>query len=61
MRLTGMPKVEIYPNYCLCCRKREIRDVLITGGDALMLNDRKLDWILGECIEFPCGNQEDRD
>jgi len=26
----------------------EIRDVLITGGDALMLSDRMLDWLLGE-------------
>ncbi len=26
----------------------EIRDVLITGGDALMLSDEMLDWLLGE-------------
>ena len=26
----------------------EIRDVLVTGGDALMLSDRTLDWLLGE-------------
>jgi lysine 2,3-aminomutase len=26
----------------------EIRDVLITGGDSLMLGDKTLDWILGE-------------
>ncbi len=26
----------------------EIRDVLITGGDALMLSNRTLDWLLGE-------------
>lgn len=26
----------------------EIRDVLITGGDALMLSDQMLDWLLGE-------------
>ncbi len=26
----------------------EIRDVLITGGDALLLSDKKLDWLLGE-------------
>lgn len=26
----------------------EIRDVLITGGDALMLSDLTLDWLLGE-------------
>lgn len=27
---------------------KEIRDVLITGGDALLLDDVKLDWLLGE-------------
>lgn len=27
---------------------KEIRDVLITGGDALMLSDKVLDWLLGE-------------
>lgn len=26
----------------------EIRDVLVTGGDALLLDDRMLDWLLGE-------------
>lgn len=26
----------------------EIRDVLITGGDALLLGDRQIDWLLGE-------------
>jgi lysine 2,3-aminomutase len=26
----------------------EIRDVLITGGDALMLSDNTIDWLLGE-------------
>ncbi|NMA68954.1 MAG: glutamate 2,3-aminomutase [Desulfitobacterium sp.] len=26
----------------------EIRDVLITGGDALLLSDQMIDWILGE-------------
>ncbi len=26
----------------------EIRDVLITGGDALLLSDQTLDWLLGE-------------
>ncbi len=29
-------------------RNGEIRDVLITGGDALLLSDRKIDWLLGE-------------
>jgi lysine 2,3-aminomutase len=26
----------------------EIRDVLVTGGDALLLSDEQLDWLLGE-------------
>ena len=29
-------------------RNREIRDVLITGGDALLLDDSTIDWLLGE-------------
>lgn len=32
---------------------REIRDVLITGGDALMLDDERLDWILGQLDDIP--------
>lgn len=31
----------------------EIRDVLITGGDALMLPDDTLDWLLGEIYKIP--------
>lgn len=31
----------------------EIRDVLITGGDALLLNDRTLNWILQELHQIP--------
>jgi len=31
----------------------EIRDVLITGGDALMLNDQMLDWLLTELDRIP--------
>lgn len=37
--------------YVAC--NREIRDVLITGGDALMLNDRVLKYILGELHSIP--------
>jgi len=33
-----------------CC---EIRDVLITGGDALMLSDDMIDWILSELDRIP--------
>ncbi|MEW6174009.1 MAG: glutamate 2,3-aminomutase [Bacillota bacterium] len=29
-------------------KNREIRDVLLTGGDALLLSDRKIDWLLSE-------------
>ncbi|NLV17378.1 MAG: glutamate 2,3-aminomutase [Syntrophomonadaceae bacterium] len=32
---------------------REIRDVLITGGDALLLDDRTLEWILNELHAIP--------
>ena len=31
----------------------EIRDVLITGGDALLLSDSTLDWLLGELQNIP--------
>ncbi|KLU65088.1 glutamate 2,3-aminomutase [Desulfosporosinus acididurans] len=31
----------------------EIRDVLITGGDALLLSDQTLDWLLGELHSIP--------
>lgn len=31
----------------------EIRDVLVTGGDALLLSDRTLDWLLGELHAIP--------
>lgn len=30
----------------------EIRDVLLTGGDALMLSDNTLDWLLGELFNI---------
>lgn len=31
----------------------EIRDVLVTGGDALLLSDLTLDWLLGELQSIP--------
>lgn len=31
----------------------EIRDVLVTGGDALMLSDKRLDWLLAELDNIP--------
>ncbi len=32
---------------------REIRDVLITGGDALLLSDQVLDWLLAQLHSIP--------
>ncbi|MEW6541730.1 MAG: glutamate 2,3-aminomutase [Bacillota bacterium] len=32
---------------------REIRDILVTGGDALLLSDTVLDWLLGELHVIP--------
>ncbi|MBO8158325.1 glutamate 2,3-aminomutase [Thermosyntropha sp.] len=34
-------------------KNKEIRDVLVTGGDALMLSDTMLDWILSELDSIP--------
>ncbi|GAB6157753.1 glutamate 2,3-aminomutase [Desulfotomaculum varum] len=31
----------------------EIRDVLITGGDALLLSDKQLDWLLSQLDQIP--------
>jgi len=31
----------------------EVRDVLLSGGDALLLSDAKLDWLLGELRAIP--------
>jgi len=31
----------------------EIRDVLITGGDALLLSNKTLGWLLGELDKIP--------
>ncbi|CCO07007.1 glutamate 2,3-aminomutase [Desulforamulus hydrothermalis] len=32
---------------------KEIRDVLITGGDALLLSDKQLDWLLSQLDQIP--------
>ena len=32
---------------------KEIRDVLITGGDALLLSDKQIDWLLTELDNIP--------
>ncbi len=31
----------------------EIRDVLLSGGDALLISDEKLDWLIGELFDIP--------
>lgn len=49
----GTPKGELVEALNYIREHEEIRDVLITGGDALMLSDDKLDWILGELRKIP--------
>lgn len=34
-------------------QNEEVRDVLITGGDALLLSEKRLDWLLGELDAIP--------
>lgn len=31
----------------------EVRDVLLSGGDALLVSDERLDWLLGELFDIP--------
>ena len=31
----------------------QIRDVLLSGGDALLVSDERLDWLLGELFDIP--------
>lgn len=31
----------------------EIRDVLLSGGDALLVSDERLDWLIGELFDIP--------
>jgi glutamate 2,3-aminomutase len=47
------PKDEIAAAIRYIAESPEVRDVLITGGDALMLSDDYLDWILGELENVP--------
>jgi glutamate 2,3-aminomutase len=42
------PREDVEAALQYVAESREIRDVLLTGGDALMLTDEYLDWILGE-------------
>jgi len=45
---TGTPKAQLEKALDYIRDHSEIRDVLLTGGDAFMLNEERLDWILGE-------------
>ncbi|MBC7344241.1 MAG: KamA family radical SAM protein, partial [Clostridia bacterium] len=47
----GKADLEAALDYVRKCS--EIRDVLITGGDALLLSDRTLDWLLSELTAIP--------
>ena len=50
-RTTPRDQLEAAVNYV---RKNvEIRDVLLTGGDAFMLNNEKIDWLLTELDNIP--------
>lgn len=48
----GTPKNELEKAINYVRQNEEIRDVLITGGDALMLSDEKIDWILSRLREI---------
>ncbi len=47
------PKIELETALQYVRDNREIRDVLITGGDALLLENSVLDWLLTELSEIP--------
>jgi glutamate 2,3-aminomutase len=47
------PKEDVLTAIDYVSECREIRDVLITGGDALMLSDEYLDWILTQLDRIP--------
>ncbi len=47
------PREDIQAALAYVAECTEIRDVLITGGDALMLSDDMLDWILTELDRIP--------
>jgi lysine 2,3-aminomutase len=44
---------EIRQGWTTFARRRQVRDVLLSGGDPLMLPDEQLDWILGELRAIP--------
>ena len=45
-------KSEIEKSLAYIKNNKEIRDVLVTGGDALMLSNTMIDWILGELYDI---------
>ncbi len=47
------PREDIQAALAYIAECPEIRDVLITGGDALVLSDKSLDWILTELEKIP--------
>jgi lysine 2,3-aminomutase len=47
------PRVQLRQALDYVRKNEEIRDVLLTGGDALLLNDELLDWLLGELDAIP--------
>lgn len=49
----NLPKEQLQEAVDYVRSNPEIRDVLITGGDALMLADSTLDWLLGELNSIP--------
>lgn len=50
---TIVPKEKIRAAIEYIGANREIRDVLITGGDALLASDELLDWMMGELRSIP--------
>lgn len=50
-RMTPIENLEAALDYVR--NNKEIRDVLLTGGDSLMLSDSQLDWILTELDNIP--------
>ncbi|HBP63085.1 MAG TPA: glutamate 2,3-aminomutase [Desulfosporosinus sp.] len=50
---THSPRVQLEAALDYIRANPEIRDVLVTGGDALLLSDETLDWLLGELHAIP--------
>lgn len=49
----GAPREEILEALKYVRENEEIRDVLLTGGDAFMLSNEQIDWLLTELGEIP--------